>query len=108
MTFNGTVQEVHTEVIKLNPNWDREYLWNSSIDVQETKEIKVLKKRTLFSYIRCNTFAKGQKSVFEEGIRYLRGVRGQPHEGPSGKCGRVSCSWGAGIWWCNDVSIVLD
>jgi len=40
------------------------------------------------------------------GIQYLSGLAGKPGNGPGpGNCGRVSCSWGASIWWCNDVSI---
>ncbi|EXU94659.1 hypothetical protein X797_012265 [Metarhizium robertsii] len=37
------------------------------------------------------------------GIQHLSGLAGKPGNGPGpGNCGRVSCSWGASIWWCND------
>jgi hypothetical protein len=41
----------------------------------------------------------------EQGIKYLRGVPGQPSLSPAPKnCGRVSCAYECAIWWCNDVS----
>jgi hypothetical protein len=40
-----------------------------------------------------------------EGVQHLVKVPGKPHNGPGpGNCGRVSCSWGAAMFWCNDVS----
>lgn len=36
-------------------------------------------------------------------VYYLRRVPGKPTNGPGpGNCGRVSCSWNTGIYWCND------
>lgn len=44
----------------------------------------------------------------KQGIEYLGTVAGTPTEGPGpGACGRVSCSYGAAIYWCNDVSFDL-
>ncbi|KAL1850724.1 hypothetical protein Daus18300_012802 [Diaporthe australafricana] len=37
------------------------------------------------------------------GIDYLRKVKGSPTKGPGpSACGRVSCSYEAAIWWCNN------
>jgi hypothetical protein len=34
---------------------------------------------------------------------YLRGVKGDcSNQAGPGNCGRISCSWNSGIWWCND------
>ncbi|KAK0741605.1 hypothetical protein B0T21DRAFT_283269 [Apiosordaria backusii] len=41
------------------------------------------------------------------GYTYLRRLPAEPRprNGPGpGNCGRVSCSWNAAIWWCNDNS----
>jgi hypothetical protein len=41
--------------------------------------------------------------LLAEGINYLRGVPGNPHHGAGpGTCGRVSCSYGSAIYWCNE------
>ena len=41
------------------------------------------------------------------GAKYLRGLSGQPIA-RAGKCNRVSCSWGAGIYVCSNASIARD
>ena len=48
--------------------------------------------------------------AIDMGIDYLNSLSGVPGNGVPGEdaapknCGRVSCSWGSAIWWCNDVS----
>ncbi|KAK3949163.1 hypothetical protein QBC32DRAFT_379277 [Pseudoneurospora amorphoporcata] len=47
-----------------------------------------------------------RKDAIQDGITYLRGVVGKPANGPGpNNCGRVSCSWNAAIWWCNDNTV---
>lgn len=41
-----------------------------------------------------------------DGINYLRRIKGDIRV-PARHCGRVSCSWAAGIFVCNDVSFSL-
>ncbi|KAK3389089.1 hypothetical protein B0T20DRAFT_397401 [Sordaria brevicollis] len=39
----------------------------------------------------------------KNGINHLNDVSGRPKNGPGpGNCGRVSCSWKAAIYWCNE------
>lgn len=53
----------------------------------------------------CFNYPLTKYGAIEDGIDYLRHVPFQPTNGPGpGNCGRVSCSWNAAIWWCNDVS----
>lgn len=42
--------------------------------------------------------------TIKDGLKHLYGVEGEPRNSPK-SCGRVSCSYGAAIYWCNDVSI---
>lgn len=59
----------------------------------------------------CNNIAGGTASNrrIQEGIAYLGTVSGTPVEGPGpGACGRVSCSYGGAIYWCNDVSFLAS
>ncbi|KAM7194190.1 hypothetical protein V8F20_008110 [Naviculisporaceae sp. PSN 640] len=59
------------------------------------------------SDIKCGALSWGwQRALHEriyEGAEYLKTVQGRPVQGPGpGSCGRVSCSYQAAIWWCND------
>lgn len=62
-----------------------------------------LEKRATVNHYTCQF----QASQYDMGkaLDYLEGVSGKPTNGPGpGNCGRVSCAYGTGVWWCNDVS----
>ena len=105
VTLNGTVQEVYAQLLKINPNYGSQlgpttdsssaYEGNSELNSPEY-EIKT---------IVCGAYYPALVARIEEGIKHLRSVPGSPGNGPGPKdCGRVSCSWNAAIYWCNDVS----
>lgn len=106
-TIAGTVEEVHAELLRRNPQWDTDF----PLEVAA---------RSLGSFggfdethTVCGPGSFGWQfaltSVINDGIKYLRRVGGHPRHGPGpGSCGRVSCSFGGGIWWCNDVRILLS
>ena len=100
--LSGTIQEVHKELLKLNPDWDKSYLKHPSTHGS------TLAKRLDFSrdeYLCRDIWATCSADAIENGVNYLRGVPGAPANGPGpGNCGRVSCSHDSAIWWCNDVS----
>ncbi|KAF6794991.1 hypothetical protein CSOJ01_13569 [Colletotrichum sojae] len=54
-------------------------------------------------YICNGRWSETDAQTTWDNIKYLRTVGGKPRlgAGPS-TCSRVSCSWGAGITWCND------
>lgn len=101
--LSGTVQQVHTQLVKLNPNWDKDFQFKTTSDETPTK-------RADFGDANPNCFGPwGAANLrrIREGIDYLRFISGTPNgEAGPGKCGRVSCSYKAAIWWCNDVSAV--
>ncbi|KAH7234329.1 hypothetical protein B0J15DRAFT_538988 [Fusarium solani] len=107
--LNGTVEKIHEELLQLNPNWDEEYISNS------TDTTGGASKRDSDSHLFSRTDFRGSKytcrgrwpechpNPIRRGIEYLRYVQGRPRNGPGpGNCGRVSCSYNAAIWWCND------
>lgn len=99
----GTVEEVRAEMIKRNPDFETHYPINTTV-IDE--EFTALDKRTDFtgSTHYCANMGPARLWRVKEGIAYLRGLKGQPTNGPGpGACGRVSCSWNSGIWWCNNV-----
>lgn len=103
--LNGTVEEVYHELVKLNPNYDVDFA------DQFAERKRDLAKRDLFPQDRvgCNPGPNNwdlcRLGAIEEGIDYLKGLSGHPRNGGGpGACGRVSCSYNAAIYWCNDVS----
>ncbi|SCO81325.1 uncharacterized protein FRV6_05538 [Fusarium oxysporum] len=79
--LNGTIEEVHEELLQLNPDWDED-------DAE---------------YHCGGRWPKCRTTIINQGIPYLRRIKGKPRNGPGpGNCGRVSCSFNSAIWWCND------
>lgn len=106
VNLSGTIEEVHTELLKLNPDWDTHYLAE-----KETRGIadttSSIQKRSfdLSSYFCGGRWPACLWAEIRHGVSYLRGVQGRPVNGAGpGNCGRVSCSYDSAIWWCNDVS----
>ncbi|PHH64054.1 hypothetical protein CDD81_5047 [Ophiocordyceps australis] len=109
VVVSGTIQEVHARMLELNPNWNEDFGINtthlSNSSGLSTELSTGLEKRTDWQYRDYFCYGWKRTNVDEvlAGIRYLRTVPGRPRNdaGP-GKCGRVSCSWWASIYWCND------
>ncbi|KAL4809293.1 hypothetical protein BDV18DRAFT_78264 [Aspergillus unguis] len=101
----GTVQQVRSEMLKRNPNWDTDFAVVKR-EPEAQPKVSDLTKRTDFS--NSKTICGGRweytdLSAINDGIDYLRGVGGRPLAGPGpGFCARVSCSYDAAIYWCND------
>ena len=56
--------------------------------------------------VKCWGWPEASEYYISQGVDYLSDLPGKPSNGPGpGECGRVSCSWSAAIWWCNDVSL---
>ncbi|KAL0936837.1 uncharacterized protein CTRU02_209053 [Colletotrichum truncatum] len=111
--LNGTIQEVHAQLLQINPDYDSSFDRSlsgmarlSQITTDPEKHI-ILHGDNEFvgANYTCgnNTWGHAITGQIEDGIQYLRKVVGKPkaHAGPQA-CGRVSCSFGSAIWWCND------
>lgn len=95
--LNGTVQEVYSQILQIEPNFK---LASTPRTHPAERESKIERRA-----INCGTWPLANKGRIQEGISYLNGLVGSPTNGPGpGACGRVSCSYNAAIWWCNDVS----
>lgn len=83
---------------------------NASVQSNDTASNFELLTQPNEDYIATDRFCNiggGRASSYriKQGIEYLGTVPGSPGQGPGpGSCGRVSCSYGAAIYWCNDVS----
>jgi hypothetical protein len=108
--LTGTVQDVHKQILAINPNFrfnppkDRSALLASN-NITARADVQ---GRSFDKLICCDDFYVGAGADtldIRDGVSYLDGVSGKPSNGPGpGNCGRVSCSYDAAIFWCNDVS----
>ncbi|KAL4791933.1 hypothetical protein BDV19DRAFT_392569 [Aspergillus venezuelensis] len=115
---NGTVEEVYSRLAESHPEWDESYFkpalarltQPASSSSSSSSSPAALEKRTDFyndGWLVCGQWPGADRPRIQEGINYLRLVPGRPGNGPGpGNCGRVSCSYNAAIWWCNDVSFL--
>lgn len=106
LTLNGTIQEMHKRLLEINPNYDTDF--NHTAVAARGLDFG-LEKRTDFNgcQLECSLAKWGEPKIkgYDEGLEYLYDHLGVPHMGPGpGACSRVSCSYGTGMWMCNDVS----
>ncbi|KAF7717462.1 Uncharacterized protein PECH_000489 [Penicillium ucsense] len=101
VVLNGTVQQIVAQLREINPNFDTDFGLDKADEEEQAHTESQLTKRG-DSWL-CNIFNGARQADITNGIKYLRGVSGQPTAGPGpGNCARVSCSYAAAIWWCND------
>ncbi|KAF6835525.1 hypothetical protein CPLU01_04201 [Colletotrichum plurivorum] len=105
LTLNGTIEEVNSQVLEINP--DFEFNEPSESELAALYDASAFEKRTDFSgsHYMCDTrdWMPCYLSRIKKGITHLRGTSGRPKNGPGpGNCGRVSCAGRSAIWWCND------
>ncbi|KAM5343431.1 hypothetical protein ACJ41O_011968 [Fusarium nematophilum] len=103
VALNGTIEEVHAELLKLNLSCDEDYL-----EPETDEEASELEKRTDCSGSKLMCFVNGytwaDSVAIKDGIIYLRKLKGRPINGAGlNASGRVSCSYNYAIYWCNDV-----
>ncbi|KAI1327962.1 hypothetical protein F5Y16DRAFT_398833 [Xylariaceae sp. FL0255] len=109
-TFYGTVQEVFAQVNDARAQQGLPALPDPSANITEptTRSISgthsVLDARSYEKTI-CKVGLSGYATIYRinQGIAYLEGVTSQCGMGAGpGNCGRISCSYNAAIYWCND------
>ncbi|KAI0151836.1 hypothetical protein GGR57DRAFT_503761 [Xylariaceae sp. FL1272] len=105
-TFTGTVQEVFAKI-----NIERKKKGIAPLDDPAASNATVasrsLEGRT-WTQCLCKVGLPGPASVtrITQGINYLDKVKGKCTNGPGpGNCGRISCSYNAAIFWCNDKTV---
>lgn len=111
VVLNGTIEEVHAQLLKLNPDWDAQF--PHGVSREEKRGYHVISTGTSIhvdftgAKVHCGSPWKDcSTDKIKDGANYLRGVGGLPSlAGGPGECTRVSCSYGAAIWWCNDVTM---
>ncbi|KAI1262862.1 hypothetical protein F5Y18DRAFT_429733 [Xylariaceae sp. FL1019] len=103
-TFKGTVQEVFTQVNNLRVQQNLQPLPDPLAKFNTTSIPADVSSRS-FAKTICKVGLKDYTPLVrvQQGIEYLKDLKGTCTNGAGpGNCGRISCSWTAAIYWCND------
>ncbi|KAL4975535.1 hypothetical protein BDW66DRAFT_151823 [Aspergillus desertorum] len=117
----GTIEQIREQALAHNPNWDEEYyhpaqklaneryrLDHAVVNTNSTSSASTLEKRRAndFNALRITCGGRWHAVSYDGALREalrLYGIKGKPRNGPGpGNCGRVGCSYGTSIVWCND------
>ncbi|KAI0123741.1 hypothetical protein BJ170DRAFT_712920 [Xylariales sp. AK1849] len=100
MNFTGTsLQDIEHKISQR----ERGFVWNTTW-FATSRQIDEHKKRDHSDFI-CNVGGQGYagEPYILEGVEYLQNIPGGCHQEPGPQvCSRVSCSYNAAIWCCND------
>ncbi|KAI1294521.1 hypothetical protein F5Y03DRAFT_399453 [Xylaria venustula] len=100
MSFTGpSLQQIEAQIRKINPA----FAWSANEfgSRRDVSDPSLSEGEILCDLPWDPPFA----SVYHirQGISHLRKIHGDCTNGPGpGNCGRVSCSYSSGIWFCND------
>ena len=93
---------MHARLIEINPEYEADFA--SVLDERED-DVEARHSLDKRDDVLCSIFPLAKVSAVKDGIKHLRKIKGQPQtKAGHGICVRVSCSYKAAIWWCNDVS----
>ncbi|KAI7213546.1 hypothetical protein KC333_g6522 [Hortaea werneckii] len=97
--LQGTIETVAAQLLEINPDWHPGVVGKNTPSKTDTA------KRAEISPPLCNDDLGGQRyartRILSNGADYLKGLNGNCRQPPR-SCGRVSCSYDAGISFCND------
>ncbi|KAK4202035.1 hypothetical protein QBC40DRAFT_322577 [Triangularia verruculosa] len=99
--LHGTIQEVIAKMEASYPGWNQSFLSTPVLAPSDDN----LEQPSSFN---CNIGFGEPVSNYrlDQGIVYLTHLSGTAKNGPGpGNCGRVSCSYGSAIYWCNEDSV---
>jgi hypothetical protein len=119
IVLNGTIEQVHSQLLEINPSYQAEVFEKGCFTPIREDLLPAPTAATaataagastaaapLIWRIKCGGYHSANIRRIKDGINYLNNITGQPRNGPGpNNCGRVSCSYNSSIWWCNDASV---
>src|SRR3954468_14109313 len=102
------LQEIEAKAKALNPSYTIFKRPSNESEANakrlETRQTQAIHCNWPPGYSPAGTGANsGNANALQDGINYLRGISGSCRANPGpGSCGRVSCSYNVGIFYCND------
>ncbi|PNY24504.1 Uncharacterized protein TCAP_05560 [Tolypocladium capitatum] len=100
LILNGTVQDIHKQLLEINPNYDTDFNHTAVAtgDLEKRTDFtgsKVICSRAIFGHLNYG--------AYKDSLTYLGKHPGRPHMPPGPRaCSRVSCSYNTGVYICND------
>ncbi|KAK1830951.1 hypothetical protein QBC39DRAFT_408947 [Podospora conica] len=101
----GTVEEVIARMTQIDPDFEAKVLRRAeeATTLAERSPLVLEARQTSTNCEGRREWEKARTVRINDGIKYLKGLGGSAHLGAGpGRCSRVSCSYNAAIWWCND------
>ncbi|KAF4472521.1 hypothetical protein FALBO_574 [Fusarium albosuccineum] len=108
VTFKGTAESVIAQIKESYPDFkldEAEEVEESDVSLSD----RGLERRAHATHHYCRAGRVGaynggeaNRDQIAKEIGYLRSIGSRTCGVNARSCVRVSCSWGAGIWWCND------
>ncbi|ORY16590.1 hypothetical protein BCR34DRAFT_661387 [Clohesyomyces aquaticus] len=93
ITVSGTVEEMHAQLLEINSNYEAEF---AKVE-RRTSDIDSMQNLHKRNGLRCRDFALALLQANVGGFNYVRGILGQPTNGPrSGACSRFGCLYNFG------------
>lgn len=120
LVLNGTVEQVHSQLLEINPKYQIEVFEKregllaaptaatAATAATDPTEPTAIAHSAQIWHMTCGGYTSANTKRIKDGIKYLNSIAGQPKNGPGpNNCGRVSCSYNSSIWWCNDVCFLF-
>ncbi|EGO61634.1 hypothetical protein NEUTE1DRAFT_98715 [Neurospora tetrasperma FGSC 2508] len=105
VNVTGTIEQAYKHMKTINPGFISDFGFDQPVNVSSLSTPLESRGYTI-DHITCDVFEWAFLEEIQTGMFYLNKVPGKPTNGPGpGNCGRVSCSYGAAIYWCNDTVV---
>ncbi|KAH6842263.1 hypothetical protein B0I37DRAFT_194902 [Chaetomium sp. MPI-CAGE-AT-0009] len=102
VTVNGTIEALVTQLLQQQGAADPD----TDSNAPEATTPTIARRTADFSrgsYYCGGPWPYAHMAAYWEGLRYLRSITGEVRVPPGPRmCSRVSCSYGAAVWICND------
>ncbi|KAK3502037.1 hypothetical protein B0T13DRAFT_465264 [Neurospora crassa] len=104
VNVTGTIEQAFKHMKTINPGFISDFGFDQPVNVSSLSMPVELRGYTI-NHITCDVVFEWAYLVeIQTGMFYPNNIPGKPTNGPGpGNCGRVSCSYDAAIYWCNDV-----
>ncbi|KAK0666396.1 hypothetical protein QBC41DRAFT_150349 [Cercophora samala] len=106
VTVTGTIQEAIAKMDASFPGWHKSFEDHvRNVNNSAPNLASALVEPETWD---CNVPGEDQSNYrINQGVEYLRSLSGKAVNNP-GKCGRVSCSYHTGIYWCNEDTVDME
>lgn len=106
VNVTGTIEQAYKHMKTINPGFLSNFGFDQPpVNVSSLSMMPLESRGYTIDHIACDVdFEWAFLEPIQTGMFYLNNIPGKPTNGPGpGNCGRVSCSYDAAIYWCNDV-----